>query len=37
VKEIKLIPEERSHFNSQINIAFYGIPKNEIILNEEAG
>jgi len=37
VKEIKLIPEVPSHFDPQIDIAFYGAPKDEIILNEEVG
>ena len=35
VKEIVFSPEISSHIKPEINIAFYGVPKNEIILNEE--
>jgi hypothetical protein len=37
VSEFVLVPETSSHFDPQMDITFYGVPKNEIILNEEVG
>ncbi|MCZ6513480.1 MAG: hypothetical protein O6857_06080, partial [Nitrospinae bacterium] len=37
VKEVVLIPEFPSHFDPEIRVTFYGVPKNEMILGKEAG